>query len=129
MDKFGGDLETYYIVEELPLALECGQSVDEFWNGNPNLLFAYYKAYVNRIHKHSHIQGMYNFIAFSYSMANAFKKKTDKPVEYPKEDIFNPFNEKNTKKGKSYISSIDTSENNNGLYNIKQRLSRRKGEK
>lgn len=129
MDKFGGDLETYYIVEELPLALEYGQSVDEFWNGDPMLLYAYQKAYVNKIHKQSHIQGMYNFVAFSYSIANSFKKRTDKPIEYPKEDIYNPFNEKNTQKPKSYISSIDTTKNNNGLYNIKQRLSQRKGEK
>ena len=108
-------------MEELPLALEYGMTTDEFWNGNPDLLYAYQKAYINRVHKQSHIQGLYINLAMNVSLSNAFRSKGQEAVEYPKEDVFNPFNN-NINNNNKYINKIDTRNNNNELYNLKQRI-------
>ncbi len=118
-------METYYFVEELPLALEYGMTLDEFWNEDCDLLYAYQKAYINKLHTNAHIQGLYNELSYRIAIANSFKKKDDKPVEYPKEQVFNPF-EQQKERNKSFIENIDTSQNNNGLYNLKHILGERR---
>lgn len=114
-------METYYFVEELPLALECGMTPQQFWDEDPDLLFAYRKAYVERNHTIAHIQGAYNNLAYGIALANAFKDKKDKSINYPSEDIFNPFKQKEEKE-KSLILKIDTTQNNNGLYHLKKKI-------
>lgn len=118
-------METYYIVEELPLALEYGMTPHEFWEEDCELFYAYQKAYINKSHTQAYLQGLYNELAYSIAIANSFRKRTDKPIEYPKEQVFNPFNQKQEKQ-KTFVEQIDTSQNNNGLYNLKQMLGERR---
>lgn len=113
-------------MEELPLALEYGMSVDEFWNGDPDLIHAYREAYINKLHRQAHIQGLYNFNAYSVVLSNAFSKREGKKAEYPKTDIYNPLNEKNNSKEKTFVETIDTTKNNNGLYQLKRIISERR---
>lgn len=128
MEKYSGDLETYYFVEELPLALEYGMTKEEFWYEDCDLFYAYQKAYINKVHKKAHIEGLYNFTAFTYALANSFKEKGEKALQFPTEDIYNPFYQKEST-SKKYINSIDTSKNNNGIYNIKEMISQRRDRK
>ena len=103
-------------------------SLHEFWNEDCDLLFAYQKAYINKVHRQSHIQGMYNNLAFSVVAGNMFRKKDTKPLEYPVNDVFNPFSNANVNSdsNKSLINTIDTSKNNNGIYQIKKMLRERR---
>ena len=124
-------METYYYVEELPLAIEYGMSIDEFWNGDIDLFQAYQKAYINRLHKQSHIQGLYTKLALELAMSNAFKGKNDKYVNFPNEDIYNPFNQSINvvNKEDKFINNIDVSKNNNELYQLKAKLKERRKQK
>lgn len=122
-------METYYFVEELPLALEYGMSPHQFWEEDIDLFYAYQKAYVNRVHNQAHLIGLYNELAFSVTMANAFRNKNSDVVPYPKEDVYNPLKTKAKDKEKTFIESLDTTENNNQLYNIKKILEERRKNK
>ena len=123
-------MEAYYYVEELPLAIEYGMSIDEFWNGDIDLFYAYEKAYINRLHKQSHIQALYQKLAIEFAMSNAFKKKEDKYIEYPNEDIYNPFNNNISVNNKNkVINKIDVSKNNNELYQLKAKMEERRKQK
>lgn len=122
-------METYYFVEELPLALEYGMSPHQFWEEDIDLFYAYQKAYVNRVHNQAHLIGLYNELAYSVTMANAFRQKNSDVVSYPKEDVYNPLKTQAKDKEKTFIESLDTSENNNQLYNIKKILEERRKNK
>lgn len=113
-------------MEELPLALEYGMTPHQFWDEDSDLLFAYQEAYINRTHKQSHITGLYVNLALMTTFSNMLKNKNAKQKEYPKEDVFNPFNAKNTPNKTSVISKIDTSKNNNGIYKIKKLIEERR---
>ena len=81
-------------------ALKYGMSKEDFWNGGDwKDYFIYEEAYLERLHEQNHIQGYYNFIAFSVVMSNAFmdKKKVHKPQEYPINNIYQESKEKLTK--------------------------------
>lgn len=112
-------METYYFVEELPLALEYGMTPHQFWDEDADLFYAYQQAYINKLHKQAHVQATYNSLATYLGIANAFREKGAEYIQYPKEEVFNPF-AKIEEKEKSYINTIDTSINNNGLYKIKR---------
>lgn len=106
-------------------------SLQEFWEEDCDLLFAYQKAYINKIHKQSHIQGMYNNLAFGNIVANMFKGKNQESVSYPQYDVFNPFSnaEQQIKEtNKKLLSTIDLSKNNNGIYQIKKKLRERRND-
>lgn len=124
-------METYYYVEELPLAIEYGMSIDEFWNGDIDLIFIYQKAYINRLHKQSHIQGLYTKLALELAMSNAFKRKEDKYINFPNQDIYNPFNNSIDiiNDNEKLVNKIDVSKNNNELYQLKAKLKERRKEK
>lgn len=98
----------------------------QFWYGECCLLQIYEKAYINRIHNEAYVQGAYFNLALSVAMSNAFRKQGTKAVEYPNEDVFNPFKANKESKPKSYISSIDTSKSNKGLYQIKKMIEERR---
>ena len=121
-------METYYFVEELPLAIEYGLSIDEFWNGDIDLFYAYQKAYINKIHKQAHIQGIYTKLALELGVSNILKKKEDKYIDFPKEDIFNPFNNNINivNNNDKLVNKIDVSKNNNELYQLKEKLKERR---
>lgn len=119
-------METYYYVEELPLAIEYGMSIYEFWNEDIDLFYAYQKAYINKMHKQAYIQGAYVNLAFSICLSNAFKPKNSKEIPYPKEDVFNPFKQEKTTSKNSVLANIDTTENNKELYQIKKKIEERR---
>ena len=111
----------------MPLAIEYGMTPKQFWEDEIELFYVYQKAYINRVHKQAHITGLYINMALNTTFANMFKKKDAQALEYPKDDVFNPFNENNKHdKEKSYISSIDTTKNNNGIYQIKKLIEERR---
>ena len=97
--------------ELLKNALKYGMNSREFWYDNDYKdYFLYEEAYFEKLHEQTHIQGYYNYIAFNTVLSNAFmdKNKGQKPVEYPKENI--------------YITSMEKSDikqNNNVKSNVK----------
>lgn len=112
-------MELYYFNEELPLCLEYGMTPHQFWDEDIDLFYAYEKAYINRIHRMSFLQGRYVFDAITMATNNAFKGKNEKATDYYKEDVYNPYKTEIDKKEEKYINSIDTSKSNTGLNNIK----------
>lgn len=69
---------------------------EQFWNDNGELFYAYEKAYINNLHTKSHVEGLYFDMAFEIALAKVFAKKGSN-IEYPKEAVFNPYSEENTK--------------------------------
>lgn len=73
----------------LPLALTFGMSTVEFWEEEPDLLWAYRKSYMERkkqeadtINFQCWLAGAYIYQAFSVVLANAFAKKGSTPQKY-----------------------------------------------
>lgn len=62
-------------------------TADEYWHGEPKLLEAYYKTYMESLHQEAHIHGYYQFIAVSTALSNAFREKGKKPVSYIEKPI------------------------------------------
>lgn len=65
----------------LPLAIEYGMSVKEFWENDPDLFWAYRFSYINKQKKEQEImntkawlQGAYIYEAVSVALSNAFSK-------------------------------------------------------
>ena len=77
--------------ELLKNAIKYGMSIKDFWcNDDYKVYFLYEEAYFEKLHEEKHIQGLYNFIAFNTVLGNAFmdKKKGNKPLDYPKENLY-----------------------------------------
>lgn len=68
----------------MPLALQFGMPLDEFWYGDMRLLEVYRKAYTRKKSYEAWLQGQYNCAGYSVVLANAFAKKGAKKQEYPK---------------------------------------------
>lgn len=81
------DIDDYYY-DLLEQALEYGMTPKQFWEEDMEQFYCYRNAYFKKIHRVSHIQGLYNNIAIGICLANCLKKKSDKSLEYPKEDLF-----------------------------------------
>ena len=71
----------------LPSAIEYGMSVKDFWEGNPELFWAYRFSYINKIKRESEItnynawlQGLYFFEGISIALSNSFGKGN---LKYP----------------------------------------------
>ena len=81
------DYDTYYN-NLFKNAIKYGMSRNEFWYiCEWKEYFIYEEAYIEKIHEQSHIQGFYSFIALNTALGNAFKKKEDKALEYPSENM------------------------------------------
>jgi len=69
--------------------MSIGMTVKEFWEDDPMLVRAYYKAHKLRNEKRNQemwLQGLYNFAAFSTALSNMhFDGKKHKPNQYLKE--------------------------------------------
>lgn len=118
-------METYYYVEELPLALECGMTPEQFWDGDRDLIFAYKKQYVNKLHKKAHIEGLYNYIGLYTVLGNMFSEKGAEMKQYPEYPIANPYlDESKQNQGNNDNKSLElnSEENLNNLYNAKERF-------
>ena len=106
------DYDKYYN-ELFKNALKYGMSRNDFWNGyDYKEYFIYEEAYLERLHEQTHIQGYYNYIAFNTIISNAFmdRKKGNKPLEYPIDNIYQESKQKavkglkNTNKSKTKIT-------------------------
>lgn len=71
----------------LPLALTFGMSNREFWEEDPELLWAYRKSYMDKMKIQSEIDnynswlnGLYVYDAISKSLYNSFGRKETQPV-------------------------------------------------
>lgn len=104
-------------------------TIEQFWYDDIELFYVYQKAYINRIHTQAHINGLYINLALSVTFGNMFKKNGSQAFEYPKKDVFNPFNENVSANNQSYIASIDTTKNNNKIYQIKKLIEERRKHK
>lgn len=98
----------------------------QFWDEDSDLLYAYQESYINRTHKQAHITGLYVNLALMTTFSNMFKNRNTEGKQYPVEDVFNPFNTNKTKKSNTFISNIDTTKNNNGIYKIKKLIEERR---
>ena len=80
------DIDTYYY-DLLEQAIEYGMTPKQFWEEEVEMFFCYRNAYLQRLHNQCHIQGLYNFMAYSISIANMFKKNKNDKIEYPKDNL------------------------------------------
>lgn len=65
-------------------------TADQFWNGEPELVAAYYRAdqlRQQRVSETEWLQGLYVFRAVSTALANAFSKPGTRPHRYMEEPI------------------------------------------
>lgn len=90
------DIDNNYY-DLLSMAIEYGMTPNQFWYDDIQLLYIYQKAYINRLHRQTHLQGLYNELAFSVVIGKAFSKRENKKINYPKEDVYNPFKQENKK--------------------------------
>lgn len=72
-----------------------GMTYEQYWDGDPQLVVAYRKAFRLRReieNEQAWLQGLYIYDAFSVCMANAFAKKGAKPQKYIEHpiDIYPP---------------------------------------
>ena len=81
------DYDEYYLTL-LKNALKYGMTRDEFYNNNLKEYYCYEEAYIEKIHEQSHIQGLYSYIALQTIASNLLSKKGEKPLEYPKKDLY-----------------------------------------
>lgn len=91
--KYGEVFKQYF-----PIYLSYGMSASEFWDDDPELAAAYRKSYeisLNCKNLEMWMQGIYTMKALESTVGNMFKKKGDKPIEYPKEPL--PITEKDVK--------------------------------
>lgn len=77
--------EIYY--QLLESAIEYGMTPKEFWEDDVDNFYCYQMAYYKKLHNTCHTQGLYNYVALCIALGNSFRKKGDKPVDYPKENI------------------------------------------
>lgn len=80
------DIDTYYY-DLLEQAIEYGMTPKQFWEEEVEMFFCYRNAYLQKLHNQCHIQGLYNFMAYSISIANMFKKNKNDKIEYPKDNL------------------------------------------
>lgn len=68
----------------MPLAVQYGMPLNDFWHGDIRLLNVYQKAYLRHTSYTAWLNGQYNSVAHSISLANGFATKGQKPKEFPK---------------------------------------------
>lgn len=81
------------MTEVLPLALQYGMSVEDFWHKDKRLFNAYQKSYYTGLHEKSWLDGLYFNVALCNLAGNIFAKKGAKALEYPQKP-YNPFEKK-----------------------------------
>lgn len=80
------DIDVYYY-DLLEQAIEYGMTPNQFWEEEIEIFFCYRNSYLNKLHNQCHIQGLYNFMAYSISIANMFKKNKSDKIDYPKDNL------------------------------------------
>jgi hypothetical protein len=67
----------------LPLAIQYGMPLSEFWHGDMRLFEAYEKAYIRNVSYTAWLNGKFNYIAHSVALANGFAKKGSPAKDFP----------------------------------------------
>lgn len=82
-------LEQYFMEELFPLALMYGMTSQEFWYGDPALMWSYRIFYEDtqkyerdKANQLAWLQGLYIYDGVSKAIANAFRGKSGKPLNY-----------------------------------------------
>lgn len=70
-------------------------TVEQFYNNDINVFYAYEKAYITRIHQEAYIHSLYQYDAFAVALSNALRGKNDKVIEFHKEPVYSPYSKKN----------------------------------
>ena len=73
---------------DCPYYLSIGMTYDEYWNGDPTMVGAFYRAEQirqERVDAESWVLGAYFKKAIESSIGNAFLQKGNEPIEYPSE--------------------------------------------
>lgn len=68
-----------------PQYIAMGMTYEQYWDGDPGIAAAYRKAYRLRreiANEEAWLQGLYNYGAFSVTLANAFRPKGAKRQNY-----------------------------------------------
>lgn len=79
---------------------------EQFWHGDPTLIFDYQNAYMSDLHLIAHIQGYYDFIGLTTALGNAFRKKGQKAEEYPKKPLYEPKKKVATKNARQEYKAV-----------------------
>lgn len=87
-------VKDYFIEYLFPDAIIYGMSYDEFWYEDPELFFSYRFSFFKRLeieqqrtNYEAWLYGVYNFQAYSISLANAFGGKNSKKIDYPSKPL------------------------------------------
>ena len=74
----------------LPLAIEYGMSIKDFWENDPELFWAYRFSYINKLKRENEekqynawLQGLYFYDGISIALANSFGKANFKYPQVP----------------------------------------------
>ena len=82
------DYDKYYN-ELYKNAIKYGMTKKQFWEEIEwQDYYVYEEAYVEKLHEQTHIQGYYNYIAFSTIYANMFSKDKSKAENYPTLNLY-----------------------------------------
>ena len=71
--------------QQCPYYMAMGMTAQEFWEGDPHLVVYYRKAHELKLEVLNDLEwrmGFYNYTAFNVVLANAFRKKGTKPIDY-----------------------------------------------
>lgn len=85
-NKYNIDIDNYYY-DLLEQAIEYGMTPKQFWEEDIELFYCYRNAYIKKMHNQYHTLGLYTSVAIGTIIGNMFKKKGQKPIEYPKENL------------------------------------------
>jgi uncharacterized protein YgiM (DUF1202 family) len=104
----------------LPIAVQYGMPINEFWYGDTRLLSVYQKAFLRNQSYTAWLQGQYNSVAFGIVLNNAFGKKGAKAQEYPnwKDPIPKPMQEIITKENLENKFRQSQASQNNWLHSM-----------
>lgn len=84
-----------FLEQTVALAIQCGMTADEYWNGDPSYLTDYYRAWekseqrkMSDMDTQAWLDGMYATEAHTITLANAFSKKGAKKLEYCESPVY-----------------------------------------
>lgn len=104
----------------LPLALTFGMSAKEFWEDDPELLWAYRKSYTDKtqqVNFEAWLHGLYVFDAVNTVIYNGFCRKSGQPAKSYASEPYD-FTKSETERAREQIAEREAS--------IKEQLSRGK---
>ena len=112
------DIDEFYY-QLLENAIEYGMTPKQFWEEDIEIYYCYQYAYLNKLHTSCHTQGLYNYLALSVVIGNAFRKTSTKPLEYPKDNLLETNLKELKKEQQKQISSNVTRQNLEEQYRLR----------